>query len=100
MLLKENNSFELNKNVILKIFDSNVPVLFREIYIRFDYKQRETCLEIFFRTVFFENIKIESNSTTHDINSETNPPSPIINVVRKYLRQVLVATLPICCNIQ
>ena len=53
MLLKENNSFELNKNVILKTFDSNVPVLFREIYIRFDYKQRETCLEIFFQNSFF-----------------------------------------------
>ena len=103
--IKKNNSFELNKNVILKTFDSNVPVLFREIYIQFDYKQRETCSEIFFRTVFSENIKTESNSTTHDINSETNSPSPIINVVCKYLRQVLgtsfgVANLPICCNIQ
>ena len=38
------------------------------------------------------------------VNSETNPPSPMINVVCKYLRQFLgtkfgVATLPISCNI-
>ena len=58
---KKYNSFELNENVILKRFDSNVPVLFLETYIRFDYKQWGTCSELFFRTVFFENIKIESN---------------------------------------
>ena len=39
------------------------------------------------------------------INSETNTPPPIINVVCKYLRQFLgtsfgIATLPIYCNIQ
>ena len=39
------------------------------------------------------------------INSETNLPPPIVNVVCKYLREVLgtsfgVATLPICCNIE
>ena len=39
------------------------------------------------------------------INSETNPPPPIINVVCKYLRQFRdtsfgVATLPIYCNIE
>ena len=39
------------------------------------------------------------------INSETNPPLPIINVVCKYLRQFLgtsfeVATLPIYHNIE
>ena len=55
---KKHNSFELNKNVTLKIFDSNVRVLFREAYIQFGYKQRET----FFKTVFFQNIKTESNS--------------------------------------
>ena len=38
-------------------------MLFRETYIRVDYKQRKACSETFFRTVFFENIKIESNST-------------------------------------
>ena len=59
---KKHNSFELNKNVILKTFNSNVQVLFQETYIRFSYKQRETCSETFFRTVFFENIKTESNS--------------------------------------
>ena len=54
------NSFELNKNVILKTFESNVPLLFRETYIRFDYKQQETCSETFIRTFFFfENIKTE-----------------------------------------
>ena len=40
-----------------------------------------------------------------NINSETSPPPPIINVACKYLRQVLgtrfgVATLPICCKIE
>ena len=50
-------SFELNKNVILKTFDSNVRVLFREKYIRFDYKQRETCSETFFTTVFLKTLK-------------------------------------------
>ena len=54
------NSFELSKDVILKTFNSNVWVLFRETYIRFYYKQWETCSEAFFRTVFFENIKTES----------------------------------------
>ena len=39
------------------------------------------------------------------INSATNPPSPIINVVCKYLRQVLcksfgISTLLIYCNIE
>ena len=39
------------------------------------------------------------------INSEINPPPPIINVVCKYLRQSLdtsfgVTTLPIYCNIE
>ena len=58
---KKHNNFKRNKNVILKTFDSNVRVLFRETYIRFYYKQRETCPETFFRTFFFENIKIESN---------------------------------------
>ena len=59
--IKKHNSFELNKNVILKTSDWNVRVLFRETYIRFDYKQRETCSETFLRRVFFENIKIETN---------------------------------------
>ena len=48
---KKHNSFELNKIVILKTFDSNVWVLFGETYIRFEYKSRETCSETFFRTV-------------------------------------------------
>ena len=39
------------------------------------------------------------------INSETNLPPPIVNVVSKYLRQVLgtsvgVAIHPICCKIE
>ena len=43
--------------------------------------------------------------TIPHINSETNSPPPIINVVCKYLRQFLdasfrVATLPICYNIE
>ena len=43
-------------------------------------------------------------ATILHINSETNPPPPIINVVCKYLRQFLgtsfgIAILPICCNI-
>ena len=59
---KKHNSFQLNKKVILKTFDSNIRVLFRGTYIRFDYKQRETCSETFFRTVFFENIKTMSLS--------------------------------------
>ena len=59
--IKKHNSFELNKNVILKTSDWNVRVLFRETYIRFDYKQWETCSETFLRRVFFENIKIETN---------------------------------------
>ena len=50
---KKHNSFELNKIVILKTFDTNVWVLFRETYIRFEYKSRETCSETFFRTVSF-----------------------------------------------
>ena len=29
----KNNSFELNKNVILKTFNLNIRVLFQEIYI-------------------------------------------------------------------
>ena len=56
------------KMLFWKTFDSKVRVLFhtfihRETYIRIDYKQRKACSETFFRTVFFENIKIESNST-------------------------------------
>ena len=50
---KKHNSFELNKNVIWKTFDWNFRVLFWETYIWFDCKQRETCSETFFRTVFF-----------------------------------------------
>ena len=42
--------------------------------------------------------------TIPHINSQSNPPPPIINVVCKYLRQFLdtsfgVATLPIYCNV-
>ena len=58
---KEDNNFKLNKNVILKTFDSNVRVLFRETLMWIDHKQWETCLETFFKAVFFEKIKIESN---------------------------------------
>ena len=44
-------------------------------------------------------------ATIPHINSETNPPPPIINGVCKYLRQFRdtsfgVATLPISCNIE
>ena len=47
---------------------------------------------------------IEAATIPH-INSETNPPPLIINIVCKYLRQFLdtsfgVATLPIYCNIE
>ena len=59
---KKHSSFELNKIIILKTFNSNVRVLFRETYIRFDYKQREICSETLFRTFYFESIKTESNS--------------------------------------
>ena len=50
----------------------------------------------YFLFIFFKTIPY--------INSETNPPSPIFNVVCKYLIQFLgtsfsSATLPICCNI-
>ena len=62
--------------------------------------------------LFFQNLKksaliLEKNALTAipHINSETNPPPPIINVVCKYLRQFLgtsfaVAALPIYCNIE
>ena len=48
-------------------------------------------------------IKILIPTITH-INSETDPPCPIINIVCEYLRQFLstsfgVAILPICSNI-
>ena len=44
-------------------------------------------------------------STIPNINSETNPPHPIINVVCKYLGQfgvasIGVASLPTSCNIE
>ena len=44
-------------------------------------------------------------ATIPRINSETNPPPSIANVVCKYLRQFLgisvdVATLPMYCNIE
>ena len=53
------------------------------------YIPRTSALQVFFRP----------------INFETNPPSPNINVVCKYLSQFLgtsfgVATLPIYCNIE
>ena len=62
----------------------------------------------FLRTPFLQNTSgrlLLNPSTIPDINSETNPPPTIINVVCKYLRQVLgtsfcVATLPVCCNIE
>ena len=43
--------------------------------------------------------------TLHQINSETNPPTPIINVLCKYLKQFLgtsfgAPTLLISCNIE
>ena len=49
--------------------------------------------------------KISTEPTISNINSETNLPPPMINVVCKYLRQCLgtsfgVATLPVCCNIK
>ena len=47
----------------------------------------------------------KANPTITHINSETNPPPPIINVVYKYSRHFLgtsfaIATLPIYCNIE
>ena len=46
-----------------------------------------------------------TTATIPHINSETNPPPSIFNVICKYLRQFLVtsfgvATLPIYCNIE
>ena len=56
-------------------------------------------------------LKMKNRSSRYDINrptiphinSETNPPLPMINFVCRYLRQFLganfgVATLPISCN--
>ena len=54
---KKHYSFELNKNAVLKTFDLNVRVLFRETYIRFDYKQWETYSETFFRSLFLKTLK-------------------------------------------
>ena len=54
---------------------------------------------------YHDNDLIATHVLGPRINSETNTPPPIINVVCKYLRQFLgtsfgVATLPIYCNIQ
>ena len=57
-VLQKNNSFEHNKIVILKTFDLNIRVLFRETYIRFHAKPRETFSQTIFRAVFFRNIEI------------------------------------------
>ena len=51
------------------------------------------------------NRLMKSPTAIPHINSETNPPPPIINVVCKYLRQFRdtsfgVTTLPIYCNIE
>ena len=48
---------------------------------------------------------VKTEATILHTNSETNPFSPIISVVCKYLRHVLgigfgVATLPVCYNIE
>ena len=48
---------------------------------------------------------VKTEATILHLNSETNPSSPIISVVCKYLRYVLglsfgVATLPVCYNIE
>ena len=51
----KSTTVELNKNVISKTFDSNFRLVFRETYIWFQYKQRETCLETFFRAVFLKH---------------------------------------------
>ena len=66
----KNNTFELNKNIILEIFDSNFRALFRETYIRLDYKQRETCSETFFRKVFLKTLKKKENLDYWSIISE------------------------------
>ena len=60
-------------------------------------------MDILFK--FAAVIKMFKLLTIPHINSETNPLSPIINVICKYLRQCLatsfiVATLPTCCNIE
>ena len=52
---KKHNSFELNKNVILKTFNLNVWGLFRETYIWFNYKQQVTYSETFFRSLFWKH---------------------------------------------
>ena len=57
------NSFQLNKNAILKTFNLNVWVLFQETYIRFDIINSEILVQkLSSGQFFFENIKIESNS--------------------------------------
>ena len=65
-------------------------------------------IDIYSNTFFFQNlilivVIVLNYSAIPHINAETNLPPPIINVVCKYLIQVLgissgVATLPICCN--
>ena len=51
--------------------------------------------------LFIPRLSMEKKSTIPHINSETNPPPPIINIACKYLRVFLgtsfgIATLPIC----
>ena len=72
-----------------------------KIWVEINDKSRGTCnddKQIRFKTTMLK-------STIPHINSETNPPSSMINVVCKYLRQFLgtrfgVATLSISCNIE
>ena len=47
------NSFELSKDVILKTFNSNVWVLFRETYIRFDIINNEKLVQKLSSEKFF-----------------------------------------------
>ena len=67
------------------------------------YTPPEKRLPVVFRGYRFDMGEPICSTTIPHINSETNPPSPIINVVCKYLRQFLatspgVATLLIYCN--
>ena len=62
-------------------------------------------MPVFFQSPLYFSFSFLDNTSHTHINSEINPPPPIISFVCKYLRQFLgtsfrVVTLPICCNIE
>ena len=87
-------SFKLNKNVILKTFDSNIQVPFRETYIWFDYKQQETFSET---KQFFENIVIESNSSFLKYFKNSNKKEKI-EFLFEFLRTKSKENIPVLEN--